>query len=372
MSQTEGDTISIAQPADGEIQIIMRDGEKLSEVYTLLEGEDDFECEGGRIWVVLASSFDVDFGAAGVDSTKMGLARVEDGSLVGEEHSVLAGVFVVAPVRISEKSYLRWKPVSDSFEIEDKTRLDVMVHRGRGVDQRRLDDVDTCTLYIYTMGQSVSARFIVDTDQYADVTIARSEYGQMSLEEGAYRIAATFDDGSVDEFDVGCKYSRSIAGRHYSKRFVQISKSLDGNYSATLQPAETAIRNMKRGVITTVDRSRVEIPVGLRSELDRNQLEVDGHCVIYFFLADPRSSLSARLFINTSQFSDLVLKPSEYAMLTIEQEANSITAEFGDSVVGNIDFVCQMPSSLHIAMLGGMHKLSLMPGRFGVRQFLAE
>jgi hypothetical protein len=369
-SRAEEETISIDQSEDGRIQVLIHGNDQSPESHALSLEDGDFECDDGNLWVTTQSDFGVDFGAVGGDITKMGFAKAEDGSLIGEERYVLAGVLVVLPMRVSEKSYVRWQPANNSLAVGGRTRTDVAVHRGRGVDKRWLNDVDMCTLYIYTMGQTVSARLFIGVEQYTDVTVAKSEYGQLSLGEGSYRIAATFDDGTVDEFDITCKYSRSIAGRHYSTRFVQLFRTPDGSHGVTVQPADVAIREMKRGILNTDDRSRVEIPVGLRSELDKDLLKVEGRCVIYFFVADPRWNLSARLFINTSQFSDLVLTPSEYAMLTLEQEQNTITARLDGT--RNVDFVCEKPTSLHVAMFGGNRGFSLLPGRFGIRSLLAE
>jgi hypothetical protein len=375
-SRANEETISIDQSEDGRMQILIHDNDQSPESRTLSLEDGDFECDDGKIWVTLAKDFDIDFAAVGGDITKMGFARAEDGSLVGEERYVLAGVLVVVPMRVSEKSYVHWKAIDRQFGVNGRTRMDMRVHQTGGVDKKQLNDVDACTLYVYTMGSSVSLRLFIDATHYADAAITGSEYGQLSLKEGSYRIAATDTDGVVGEFDMSC-YTRWIGGRQYSKHYLQLHRSPDGRHSATKQPVETAIRHMSRGVLSVDRRSQVDLSIGPRSDLRKDELQVDGRCVVYFFMFDREASprLSARLYVNRYQYADMVLAKSQYARLTLDQDVNSITAVLADGSTGTIKFTCLIPSSIHIAMFhgvaAGINRLDLQPGGLGIRRLTA-
>jgi len=81
---------------------------KTYDTRTLSRELGHFVCEDGKIWIS-DTSWGAHIIAAGRVKTRIGLAKVEDGSLVGEIQSSGGGVvFLVVPFKFSSEDYVVW------------------------------------------------------------------------------------------------------------------------------------------------------------------------------------------------------------------------------------------------------------------------
>ena len=99
--------LTIARIDDDRIQVLAGHGEDLSESQTLSLENRDFECEEGKLWISRLTGVP----PLSVISAKMGFVKAADGSLVGEDQAVGAGLFYIIPIPMASTDYCRWDAI---------------------------------------------------------------------------------------------------------------------------------------------------------------------------------------------------------------------------------------------------------------------
>jgi hypothetical protein len=100
-------TTAVSHPVDGSMLIESTDAQD-QVVTRTLEFDIDYTCRDGRIWVSDRRTEGGE-GAFIVGRARIGLARTEAGSLVGETREKFAGFAFIIPVIGSETDYVLWE-----------------------------------------------------------------------------------------------------------------------------------------------------------------------------------------------------------------------------------------------------------------------
>jgi hypothetical protein len=107
VSYLEG--VSISQPGANELRITISSKHNVYDAHSLSGELGDFICEDGKIWIAETVWGVHQLSGAQYGNTRIGLAKAEDGSLVGELQSSGVGVaLVVIPMKWSSEDYVRW------------------------------------------------------------------------------------------------------------------------------------------------------------------------------------------------------------------------------------------------------------------------
>ena len=113
--------VVISRSNGNDLRIAISSNDKTYDTQTLSGEIGHFACEGGKIWIT-ENVWGVHqaYGPAYVKS-RIGLAKAEDGSLVGEiQTSGVGAVLVIIPIKWSSGDYVRWSPFDpkywDAFE----------------------------------------------------------------------------------------------------------------------------------------------------------------------------------------------------------------------------------------------------------------
>lgn len=147
-------------------------------------------------------------------------------------------------------SYVRWQAANARLDVANRIHVDVANHPGRNAERCQLYDVEHCTIHMYTMEDSHSATLFIDTTRFAELTLTKSDFGQLTLDEGVYSLIVLFSDGSIRDYDVTCvKPQKSIFGRVFSQaNFELLYRIPAGNYGeeygVVLQSADQAISHI--------------------------------------------------------------------------------------------------------------------------------
>lgn len=100
--------VVVSQSGADEIRTTIHSENKVYDTRTFSRELGHFVCEDGKIWITQID-WGADLFAVGRVKARIGLAKAEDGSLIGEIQSSGAGVaLLVVPFKFSSEDYVRW------------------------------------------------------------------------------------------------------------------------------------------------------------------------------------------------------------------------------------------------------------------------
>ena len=119
-----GRCVKFEQHGTDRLEIEFEDSEQI----VLSRDEGDFSCDDGKIWIetppVPAAEYLAMYSVVFI-SRRIGLARTEGGSLVGNGHTTMRGVFVFTIPAIEEEQYfLLWRSCEQSSRPSQSGRFE--------------------------------------------------------------------------------------------------------------------------------------------------------------------------------------------------------------------------------------------------------